>query len=44
MMGIRLGEASYEVGALRRIKVEKEEEARGWRDSYYLTRSRSIRR
>ena len=40
LLAVRLEETSYDNGNLRRIKYEREQEARSWRDSYYLTRSR----
>lgn len=38
MLAARVRELGFENESLHRMKLEKEEEARGWRESYYLSR------
>lgn len=38
LLSVRVRELDYENESLHRMKIESEEEARGWRESYYLSR------
>jgi hypothetical protein len=38
LLSVKVRELGYENETLHRMKFEKEEEARGWRESYYLSR------
>jgi hypothetical protein len=37
-LAVKVRELGYENETLHRMKFEKDEEARGWRESYYLSR------